>query len=78
MDNIKEIRATTVSKLSLKDGDVLCVTLGSQDLGGGLGPWIPTQEDVEATREAWEDVLPSGVKVIVTHIGTELTQLEIN
>lgn len=57
--------------VELEPGDILHVRVGMDDLGGGQGPWIPGNPDLEETKKALEDLLP-GVTVYATHQGVEL------
>lgn len=69
----EEIRET-VEKLVVSDGDILHVKLGGE-IGDGMPPWIPSDEDCEVHRQDWQDAikyLGLNVRVVVTHHLTEL------
>jgi hypothetical protein len=65
----KAPEVSVLRKWTLLPGDLIHVQLGILDLGDGMPPWIPSQGDMEHTRERWEAALPKDVRVIVTHIG---------
>lgn len=64
-----------VTKLSVLPGDILHVRVG-MDLGEGLPPWIPGPVELEYVRDDFAQVVPEGVKVLITHCGVEISQHE--
>lgn len=65
-------RVETVKKLRLRKGDVLHVTLGIADLGDDQGPWIPDSDQLVEAHEIWQEAVPDGVNVVVSHIGEDV------
>ena len=69
--------------LKVPQGAILVARVGILDLGDGIGPWIPTQEELEYTRDLMHEYIKQPVvvtalvdddpKVLVTHLGVELT-----
>ena len=72
------IRTETVKKLSLSEGDILHVVVGGDihDSNGDLVTWVPSVEDLTEVMDAWGDVLPEGVQMIISHHLVEPTILE--
>lgn len=66
-----DIRAETVSVLKLEPGDILHVKMGVADLGDGQ-VWIPSSEEMEEAGKMWEEILPEGVKAVITHCDVSL------
>lgn len=58
-----------VEVLDLKDGDVLVVKLGIEDMGDGLPPWIPGPQELECVARDLSLVVPEDVRVLVHHMG---------
>lgn len=55
----------------LKRGDILHIKAGisSLDMGKGMPPWLPGDNEIEDIQKDWEAIVPEGVKVIVSHFG---------
>jgi hypothetical protein len=61
--------AAEVRVFKVQPGDVLHVRVGIEDMGDGIGPWIPTPDEVDHVKEEVEAHLPDGVTAYVTHFG---------
>ena len=64
-----------VKVIKPQPGDIVVAKLGTADMGDGLLPWIPTYEDMMATRDDLALVVPDDVKVLVYHMGLEFEVL---
>lgn len=51
----------------LEPGDILHVRVGVEDLGDGMGPWIPSKKELKYIAKYWQAYVPEGVKVAVTN-----------
>lgn len=59
----------TVSKLELKDGDILHIKVGG-DLGDDQPPWIPGPDDLDYAGDLWKQATKNAgidVQVVVSH-----------
>ena len=65
-DEVLDSIPVTVRHLRYQKGDVLHIALGG-DLGDGMPPWIPTQDDIDKTKAFWDTAVPDYVRVVVTH-----------
>lgn len=66
MDDVLGKFPLAVRHLHFEKGDVLQIALGG-DMGDGLSPWIPSDEEREYARIYWQSLVPIGVRVAVTH-----------
>ena len=69
MDKITQAVVAEVSVLKLEPGDILAIKLGITNMGDGLGPWIPSTNELKYVRDDVNRILPDGVKVVITHMG---------
>lgn len=60
--------------VEIKDGDVLWVTLGMEDLGDGQGPWIPKDEEIQQVAEDLKQQFPEQ-QIVVAPLGLELSHV---
>lgn len=58
-----------------KGQKILHVKMGIMDMGDGLPPWIPTQQECDDVKKDWEAVTDSDTEVIVTHFSQDSTWL---
>lgn len=54
---------------------LLDVSVGVADLGDGVGPWIPSEEELEQVRDDFDRALGEDYRVLVHHFGVEVTPL---
>jgi hypothetical protein len=69
-DEEVEFEVTGVRVLPpLRPGSILHIHLGIRDMGDGMPPFIPSSDDIYATKHDWEKLVPADVKVHVSHFG---------
>jgi len=71
----KEQILAQVKVIKPQPGDIVVAKLGLADMGDGMPPWIPTVDELIATRDELELVMPEGVKTLVYHMGLEFEVL---
>lgn len=61
--------------LVVQPGDVVHLRIGIMDMGDGLPPFIPGEDELKHAKEEFQQVLPEGVKIIATHFGIEANHI---
>ena len=51
---------------------MILATLGIQNLGDDSGPWIPTTEDLDATRNMLQEAIAADFRLITHHMGLDI------
>ena len=51
---------------------MILATLGIQNLGDDSGPWIPTPEDLDATRNMLQEAIAADFRLITHHMGLDI------